>query len=90
MPRVFLNGIRLPQESTRVLMNEIGALNEVCDFCGGSVMEIKSIQITSPSSPRLRLWCVTCGRCIDRYHKVPMERYGRLLRRLENQAQAVV
>lgn len=62
MPPVFLDGIRLPKDQVKLLMNLLGELDETCELCGGSVIEIRSVVLRSDESPaKFFTWCSTCG-----------------------------
>jgi hypothetical protein len=89
MPPVFLNGVRIPEESTRAFINAVGPLNETCVHCGGSVIETKSVVISSQPDPVFRIWCATCGRYGDLRHELPGQWYRKLVRRLEMQTQRI-
>ncbi len=90
MPPVFLNGIRIPEESTRILINSIGPLTETCEHCGGSVLQIDSVKITSQPNPLFRIWCATCGRYSDMSYEVPYQWYRKLVHRLEQQVLRII
>ena len=89
MPPVFLNGGRIPEEFTRALINAIGPLNEICEHCGGSVIETKSVIMSSQPNPVFRIWCATCGRYGDISYELPREWYRNLVRKLEIQIQRI-
>jgi hypothetical protein len=89
MPPVFLNGIRIPEESTRSLINAIGPLNVICRHCGGSVIETKSVTMISQRNPVFRIWCVTCGRYGSITYRLPREWYRNLVDKLEIQIQRI-
>ena len=46
MTPVYLDGIRLRANHVRLLMNIMGTLNETCENCGGSMIEVKEILFT--------------------------------------------
>jgi hypothetical protein len=84
MPPVFLHGVRIPDECTRILVNTIGPLNETCVHCGGSVLQIKSVKINSLPNLLFRIWCATtCGRYADLSYELPYQGYRDLVRNLE-------
>lgn len=85
MPPVFLNGVRIPDESTKVLINTIGPLNETCVHCGGTVLKIKSVKIDSQPCPLFRIWCATCGGFADLSYELPRRWFRHLVRTLEKQ-----
>jgi len=89
MPPVFFYGVRIPEESTRVLINTVGPLNETCVHCGGSVIETKSVIMSSQPNPVFRIWCATCGRYGDISYELPGEWYRNLVRKLEIQSQRI-
>ncbi len=89
MTPVFLNGIRIPEASSRALMNAIGPLNGICIYCGGSTIEIKSVKMSPRTNPLFRIWCATCGRYGDLYNELPPELSARVLETLEIEIQRV-
>ena len=89
MPPVFLNGVRIPEESTRALINAMGPLNAICAHCGGSVIETRSVKINSQPNPLFRIWCATCGRSADLSYELPYQWYRDLVRNLEIQIQRI-
>jgi hypothetical protein len=89
IPPVYLNGVRVPEETSRALMNSMGPLHGICDYCGGSVVEIKSVIIGAKPTPVFRIWCSTCGRYGDVVHEFPPDWYKRILRALELQVQRI-
>ena len=85
MPPVFLHGVRIPEESTRILINTVGPLNETCVHCGGSVLQIKSVKINSQPNLLFRIWCATCGTYGDLSYELPYQWYRDLVHALEKQ-----
>jgi hypothetical protein len=89
MPHVFLHGVKIPEESTRILMNTIGPLNETCVHCGGSVIETKSVIIGSAPHPVFRIWCATCGRYGAVCSELPSQWYRNLVQKIENKVRPI-
>jgi hypothetical protein len=87
MPAAFLDGVRIPEESTRELLNAIGPLNGTCTHCGGSVIEIKSVTINARANPVFRIWCCGCGRYQSFSYDLPHEWYTNLVCKLEKRIQ---
>jgi len=63
MTPVYLDGIRLRANHVRLLMNIMGTLNETCENCGGSMIEVKGILVQPSERPTIfDTWCATCGK----------------------------
>lgn len=84
MPAVYLDGIKLAGSLTSLVLRAAGPFTEICPFCGGSMFEVKRIQISSGSQPiTICAWCVTCGAVTELPYHYPRAWHERLMKRLE-------
>ena len=80
MQPVYFDGIQLRRHYAKLVLNAMGSLNETCEKCGGSMIEIKSIAIHSSESPITFLtWCGTCGTYSRLSQQFPPEWHSRFL-----------
>jgi hypothetical protein len=83
MPPVYFDVIQLRHHYAKLVLNVMGALNETCEDCGGSMIEVKSIAINSRESPITFLtWCATCGTYSRLSQQFPPEWRHRLLAKI--------
>ncbi len=84
MPPVYFDGIQLHHRHARLVVNAMGALNETCADCGGSMIEIRGITIHSSEGPiTLYTWCATCGSYTRLSQEFPPEWHSRLMAKVE-------
>ena len=83
MPPVYWDGMRMSEELSRTFLNKIGPLNGICLHCGGSILEVKSVNIRRQTDPLFRIWCSTCGRYGELYNEIPLELCARLIKAFE-------
>ncbi len=80
MPPVYFDGIQLQSDYARLVVTAMGTLDHVCDDCGGSNIEIKSIVIHSSEKPvTFFIWCATCGTFGRLDQEFPLEWHNRFL-----------
>ncbi|HTY26069.1 MAG TPA: hypothetical protein VMC85_23265 [Desulfomonilaceae bacterium] len=84
MPAVYFDGIQLHHHHARLVINAMGALNEICTDCGGSMIEVRSVAINSRESPiTFHTWCATCGTFRRLDQEFPIEWHRRVLAKVE-------
>jgi hypothetical protein len=83
MPPIYWDGVELSEDRQRLIANAMGPFNETCCHCGGSIIEIKGIILSSnEESITLLTWCGTCGRSERLSQDFPVGWYQRLIKRI--------
>lgn len=86
MPPVYLDRIKLEEDSIRLVVNAMGSLSETCSKCSGSLLQVRSIFLQSrDDSAVVYTWCNTCGNYARLIQEYPASWRRRILKKVGSQ-----